>query len=315
LEEQGRGEKGKREQRSSAIEPDAIEMTLADRWILARLASLERDAARLFQGYQYGEAGRQIYDFFWNEFADWYLEIAKLQLAEGGLRSFSTAHRLVQVLDASLRLLHPFTPFITEELWGHLKAAALEASPAFSPPNGWEEALIVARWPEPPSEEGWESQAVADFTLVMEIVRAIRNLRAEKNVPPGRRIPAILLAGEHTEILRQQSAAIAALAQLDAGNLNLQAAQAERPADHISLVVGPVEIYLPLGGIVDASAERARLEKDLAEAEVQIQRLEALLASPFAGKAPASVVQKERDRLAGYRETAEKIRVQLEALG
>ena len=105
--------------------------TLADSWIWARLQGLVRDVDRLFSTYQYGEAGRQIYDFFWSEFADWYLEIAKLQIAEsikgagqGGDRAFYTAYTLVRVLDASLRLLHPFTPFVTEELWGHLKQSA-----------------------------------------------------------------------------------------------------------------------------------------------------------------------------------------------
>ena len=116
--------------------------TLADQWISARLESLVRDVERLFQNYQYGEAGRQIYDYFWNEFADWYLEIAKLQLVEGGFRAYATARNLVQVLDTCSRMLHPFTPFVTEEIWGHLKAAAEEVNPPFLPLHGstWEEA-------------------------------------------------------------------------------------------------------------------------------------------------------------------------------
>ncbi len=123
--------------------------TLADRWIRARLRSLIRDVDRLFTGYQYGEAGRQIYEFFWSEFADWYVEIAKQQLAEGGDRAFYTAQTLVRTLDACLRLLHPFTPFVTETVWGYLKAAAEAHSPALRPSGGWEDALIIARWPDP----------------------------------------------------------------------------------------------------------------------------------------------------------------------
>ena len=119
------------------------EWTLADSWIWARLQALVRDVERLFAVHQYGEAGRQIYEFFWSEFADWYVEIAKLQLAEGGDRAFYTAQTLVRVLDTCLRLLHPFTPFVTEELWGHLKAACAE-HPIYTPQNGWEEALIIA---------------------------------------------------------------------------------------------------------------------------------------------------------------------------
>ena len=169
-------------------EPEAEpEWTLADSWIWARLQTLVQDVERLFQSYQYGEAGRQIYDFFWSEFADWYLEISKLQLAEGGDRAFYTAYTLVKVLDTCLRLLHPFTPFVTEELWGHLKQAAQAYSDRLSPEGGWEDALIVARWPEPRPEEGWEAEKLADFSLFMELVRSIRNMRAEKKVTPGKK--------------------------------------------------------------------------------------------------------------------------------
>jgi valyl-tRNA synthetase len=293
--------------------------TLADRWVRARLASLERDVDRLFQNYQYGEAGRQIYEFFWNEFADWYVEIAKLQLAKGGDRAYDTVQTLVHVLDNCLRLLHPFTPFVTEELWGHLKAAVIEHAslPARYPSDleslkeGWEEALIVARWPEPTFPEPWEDKVVRDFSLVMEVVRAVRNLRAEKSVPLGRRIPAVLVSANYAGVLREQAATIAALAHLELESLEIMEALPTRPEGSIALVVGPVEVFLPLAGLVDPEEERARLQKELAEAELQIKRLEKLLKSPFAEKAPAAVVQKEREKLAGYQETAEKLRGQL----
>jgi valyl-tRNA synthetase len=221
---------------------------------------------------------------------------------------------LVRVLDSSLRLLHPFTPFITEEMWGHLKAAAQELSPSLAPASGWEEALICARWPEPSEAEAGESRAIADFSLVVEIVRAIRNLRAEKNVRPGQRIPAILVGGERAGFLQEQSATIAALAQLDASRVEIFEKKPEREEGHIPLVVGPVEVYLPLGELVDAGSERARLEKELREAESQVGRLEALLAGQFAEKAPPAIVQKEREKLAAYRDTAERLKIQLESL-
>ncbi|RME07289.1 MAG: valine--tRNA ligase, partial [Anaerolineae bacterium] len=284
--------------------------TLADSWIWARQRALRANVKRLFESHQYGEAGRQIYDFFWGEFADWYVEIAKLQLAEGGTRALQTSEALVRVLDTSLRLLHPFTPFVTEELWGHLREAVL-ASPLAYLAAEWPEALIVAPWPEPEPEEGWEAQAVADFSLVQEIVRAIRNLRAEKNVKPGLRIPALFATGERAELLRREARNIAALAHLDAERLQIADALPEKPEGHIALVVGAVEIYLPLAELVDPAEERARLEKELAEAESQIQRLEKLLASPFSEKAPPPVVQKERDKLENYRQTAAKLRAQL----
>ena len=291
-------------------EPD---WTLADSWIWARLQSLVRDVERLFQGFQYGEAGRQLYEFFWGDFADWYLEIAKLQLAQGGERAVQTAAALVRVLDTSLRLLHPFTPFITEELWGHLRRAVL-ASPLAALAADWPEALIVASWPMPRPEEGWEAGKLAEFSLLQEVIRAVRNLRSEKNVPPGKRIPAALVSESAYAMLESQRPALAALAGLDAAALSIQPAIPARPEGSVALVVGPVEIYLPLAGLVDLGEARQRMEKDLAETQAQIERLEKLLGSSFAEKAPPPVVQKERDKLAGYQETAEKLRGQLAAL-
>jgi valyl-tRNA synthetase len=293
--------------------PAGEEWTLADSWIWARLQALIRDVERLFAAFQYGEAGRQIYDFFWGDFADWYVEIAKLQLAEGGRRALTTAETLARVLDTSLRLLHPFTPFITEELWGHLRRTLLNSQLNYLAAT-WPEALIIAAFPEPRPEEGWEPGKLADFALLQELTRAIRNLRSEKNVKPGRRIPAILVSESAAAMLHGQAATLAALAGLDTAQVNVQERIAAKPEGLIALVVGPVEIFLPLAGLVDSAEERARLEKDLAETQSQITRLESLLGGSFAEKAPAAVVQKERDKLAAYRETAEKIEAQLKAM-
>jgi len=287
--------------------------TLADSWIWARLQSLVRDVERLFQNYQYGEAGRQIYEFIWGDFADWYIEISKLQLNQGGDRAFYTASGLGLVFDISLRLLHPFAPFITEELWGHLKKAS-QGSALKNRLAGWPEALIIAPWPEPRPEEGWEAKKVSDFTLVQDVVRAIRNLRSEKDVKPGMRIPAILVSSSAADVLRQQAGAIAALSSIDPDALSIFESIESKPEDHIALVVGPVEIYLPLAGLVDIKEERARLEKDLNEVQSQIDRLEVLLASQFVEKAPQPVVQKERDKLENYQQTARKIQHQLKDL-
>ena len=288
--------------------------TLADSWIWARLQALVRDVDRLFSTYQYGEAGRQIYEFFWSEFADWYLEIAKLQLAEGGNRAYHTAHTLARILDTSLRLLHPFTPYVTEELWGHLKRACQGKPGGYSPAGGWEEALIIARYPEPRPEEGWEQDRVADFQLVQETIRAIRNARMEKKVTPGLRIPATIAAGARLPVFQSQKQVLAALAYLDPEQLLLADSLAEKPQGQLALVIGGVEVFLPLADLVDMDAERERLQKELAEVESQITRLEELLASPFAERAPAAVVDKERQKLAVYHETAARLREQLAVL-
>jgi valyl-tRNA synthetase len=288
------------------------EWTLADSWIWARVQDLIREVDRLFQGHQYGEAGRQIYDFFWGEFADWYVEIAKLQLAEGGDRAYTTAKTLLRVLDLSLRLLHPFIPFVTEEIWGHLKQAVKSSLPEEG--ENFPNALIIASWPEPRPEEGWEAGKVTDFNLVQDVIRDIRNLRSEKAVKPGRRIPATLVSANALGVLKNQRTTLAALAGLDLRYLHISENLESKPAGHIVLVVGPVEIYLPLASLVDMREERLRLEKDLTEVNAQIERLETLLSSRFAEKAPAQVVQKERDKLLAFRETAAKLLEQLRLL-
>ena len=286
------------------------EYTLADSWIWARLQGLVRDVDRQFQNFQYGQAGQQSYDFIWSDFADWYVEIAKLELAEGGTHAARAADTLARVFDVSLRLLHPFTPFVTEELWGHLHSA-LRNSSLNEICKDWPSALIVAKWPEPRPVEGWEESKTADFELVQEIVRSIRNLRNEKNVPLSKRIAARFSAGAKTEALKEQTQVLAGLAALDEAELIIESQLNDKPEDSVSLVIGSVEIHIPFAGMVNLTEEKTRLEKELREAESHIERLEKLLAGDFTNKAPAALVQKERDKLAGYKETAEKIKAQL----
>jgi valyl-tRNA synthetase len=222
----------------------------------------------------------------------------------------ATATTLARIMDISLRLLHPITPFVTEELWGHLRNAIL-ASPLKELAADWPAALIVASWPEPRPEEGWEAERLADFELIQEIIRSIRNLRAEKKVSPARRIPATIVAGAKMILLKEQAGVIAALAGIDPSLLSILESHQAKPENSIALVAGPVEIYVPLSGMLDLEEERKRLKKELADTQVQIDRLEKLLGSDFANKAPAPVVQKERERLAVFEETAEKLRAQL----
>ncbi len=285
--------------------------TLADSWIFARMKQLRETVNRLFEGYQFGEAGRQIYEFFWSEFADWYLEIAKIQIAEGGDRAYYTIQTLARVLDTCLRYLHPFTPFVTEELWGHLKDASMANSDGLVPENGWEEALIIASWPETLAMEGWEDDAINDFALVQEIIRSIRNARAENKVAAGHRIACTISAGDKFELIQAQRQTFVTLAGIDPDGLTITADLLPSADDQITLVITPVEIALPLAGLVDAEAEQERMQLELDEAETQITRLEKLLASPFAQKAPPDVVEKERERLAAFQETVERIRKQL----
>ncbi|HOD06407.1 MAG TPA: valine--tRNA ligase, partial [Anaerolineaceae bacterium] len=170
---------------------------------------------------------------------------------------------------------------------------------------------IIAHWPEAKPVEGWEEQKVADFALLQEAVRLIRNARTEKKLSPGQKIGASIAAGDKLPIFESQRAALCALAGIDPDQLTLQAALAEKPQGQTALVVAGVEIFLSLAGLVDETAERARLEQELTEINSQIERLAQLLNSPFAQKAPAAVVDKERQKLAAYQETAAKLKQQL----
>ena len=300
--------------KSLARPSELPEPTNADRWILARETQLTVDVSRLFDNHQYGEAGRQLNEFFWSEFADWYLEIAKLQLEEDDSRRWSTTQILVRVYETCLRLLHPFTPFVTEELWGHLRRACQAQENGIEPRDGWRDALIISPWPELEQSESLQSDAIEDFGLLKEIVTAIRNTRIEKGVAHKMRIAVSILAGKHQGYLEQSRSAIQSLAGVDPDNFSIEESL-ERPEGAIPLVVRDIEVYLPLEGMLDLEQERTRLSVELTEIDGQIHRLEELLAGPFSERAPDQVVAKERTKLDGFRETRQKLDAQLIDLG
>ncbi len=274
-------------------------LTLADRWIISRYHRLVTDVSRMMESYQYGEAGRQIYDFLWGEFCDWFIEIAKIRLYGEDQAARATVRRvLVYVLEHTLRLLHPFMPFVTEAIWQWL------------PHTG--EALIIARWPEAgPVDEAAEAQ----MTLVQEIVRGIRNAQAEYNVEPGRRIAALISAGSSAGLLREQQDLLTFLARLDPERLTIEPTLST-PEQAVTVVAGGTTTYLPLAGMVDVDAERERLRKVFAAVEADIARCDRLLSSEgFRRKAPAEVVAREEARLAELREQRARLQAQLALLG
>jgi len=284
--------------------------TLADSWIWARTKQTVNSVNNLFENYQFGEAGRQVYEFLWNDFADWYLEASKRQLAEGGDRAAYTAIILADVLGLMLRLLHPFTPFVTEALYSYLKSACESNEIIYNPKGDWVEHLIIARWPERMPQEEWEETAIKDFELIQGMVRAIRNLRSEFKLEPNKTIDAILVSENKMDFLQSNKSLLVDLAGLDENALQILTGKTQTEGLTV-LVVEDIEVYLDLKASTDSEQDQERLEKELAEAESQIARLEKLLASPFAQKAPANVVDAEREKLAGYKSSAEKLRERL----
>lgn len=284
--------------------PTPHTLPLADRWILSRLQRVIASVNENFERWEFGEGTRQVHDFLWSEFADWYIEASKIALYGTDANAQKrTRAILLYTLDHALRLLHPTMPFVTEEAWQQLRA--------FGMPSQYD-ALMVADWPRP-NKMFFDARAEKDFALVMEVIRAIRNARAEFNVEAGKRIPALISAGAARALIESQREIITQLARLDPNALHIEK-RASKPAQALALVVGKIDIYLPLAGMLDLEKEKARLTKEIAQTRADIERAEKLLASEFSQKAPPEVVHKQRDILATNRERAARLEVQLASL-
>jgi valyl-tRNA synthetase len=275
--------------------------TLADRWILSRLTRLTQSVTRLIEDFQLGEAGRQINEFFWSDYCDWYVEIAKVQMQGSEEARRTTTGILRAVLDQSLRLLHPFMPFVTEEVWQHLYRTSVP-DPAQWPAS----ALIIADWPQP---DGFANDEVEQqFGLVQQVITLIRDARNQMNVEPARRIPAILAVGDALPMFEAQTPLIEFLARTEKPQLHRQLEQ--KPQQSMSLLAGSVEIYLPLAGMLDLDKELERLDKEIAQSQQDIARVQAKLANEnFVTKAKAEVVEKEREKLAAHEERLSKLQI------
>jgi valyl-tRNA synthetase len=262
--------------------PSREQLALADRWILSRLQAVQNEATRLIDSWQFGEAGRQLYEFLWNEYCDWYIEAAKVRLYEGTpTQAAATAQVLAYVLEHSLRLLHPYMPYVTETIWQNLPGLNVDGR-----------ALIISRWPHDSSLA--DDQADDAFGRLQEIVRAIRNVRSEYNVEPGRRIPAIFSAGENAALIERELPLLANLARLNSESVQVAA---EVPAldKAVTIATGGVTIYVPLAGLVDLDAERNRLQKEIDNLAKLMERSQGLLANEgFVAKAPLEVIERER---------------------
>ena len=267
------------------------DLELADRWILSRLAHVNERATDLLERFQLGEAGRQLYEFAWHELADWYVEAAKARLYGDDAAAADTARQvLYHAFTRTLTMLHPFMPYVTEAVWGHLPHA-----------EGDGPALIMARWPtsSPISSSGRRDEAAeATFTLIQDLVRGIRNARAEYDVEPGRRIAATIAAGGQAGPLAADAELLVTLARLDPEALTIGAAPPAPEGAHATVVAGEgVEAWLPLAGMVDLDKERGRLDAELDKARGEVERLNDVLANEgFVSRAPEAVVQRERDR-------------------
>ena len=274
----------------------------ADRWIASRYRSVAAAASRLLEAFELGEAARTLYEFTWSEFCDWYIEMVKSRLYGDDEESGRLARlTLAYVLDGILRLLHPFMPFVTEEIWQRLSAlegdTQTEAGGNALPETaGRPRTIVLAPWPSPAGDlrdEVLEDQV----SLVIDVVRSIRNLRAEMNVPPGKKSPVILVAESDRvhSALEAGASFIRNLAHV--AELEVTRVLAERPRQAAAAGTRGVEVFLPLRGLVDLSREADRLAAELETARHDLFRIRGKLENQeFVNKAPAAVVERERGR-------------------
>ncbi|MEK4700596.1 valine--tRNA ligase [Solibacillus sp. FSL R7-0668] len=279
------------------------DLSTADKWILSRLNETIERVTTLSDKYEFGEVGRELYNFIWDDFCSWYIEMAKLPLyGEDEAAKLTTRSVLAHVLDNTMRLLHPLMPFVTEEIWQHL------------PHEG--ESITVAAWPTVNPAFDFKAEST-DMQLLMDIIRSVRNIRAEVNTPMSKKVAMTISAKE---------ASIAAVLEANKGYIEkfcnpdgLTIGDGiEAPAQAMSAVVSGAEIFMPLAGLINIEEEIARLEKELEKWAKEVKLVSGKLANErFVSKAPEALVAAEREKLADYEEkfaTVEKRIAELKAM-
>ncbi|MEW5953820.1 MAG: valine--tRNA ligase [Bacillota bacterium] len=282
--------------------PGPDHLTLADRWILSRYQTAVTDTTRFLENYELGEAARVLYEFIWNELCDWYIELVKPRLyGKTGPEDRRVAQEiLARVLKGSLELLHPFMPFITEEIWQRLPRRGL--------------TIMRAPWPED-DESARDAAAEAKMSLIMEVTRGVRQIRGEMNVPPGK-VATVLLVAPEEETRAVLEEGLSYLQNLSFGEATVHAGLREKPGQAAVAVARGVEVYVPLKGLIDIDKETARLAKELAAAEKDLSRvLKKLGSSDFLDKAPPAVVEKEQAKQAELSAKQTSLKERLAVLG
>lgn len=273
------------------------DLTLADRWILARLQTTIADVTRLFERFEFGEAGRILYSFIWDDYCDWYIEMTKEQLQDKEAANTTTKSILVFVLDQFLRLLHPIMPFVTEEIWQQI--------------GGQDKSIVVADYPRL-MEAYQDSQVEAQMAQLMELIRAVRTIRNEMNTPLSKPVDLYI---------KVQDAAGQALLEANQAYIKrfcnpaqLLISQApEHPEEVVTQVLSFAEILMPLKGLIKLEDELARLEGEQAKLEKEVARIDGKLSNEkFVSRAPEQVVAEERNKRQGYLSQLETVKERIQ---
>lgn len=282
----------------TGLEGGAIELALPDRWIISRLQRAEQEVIDGIRGYRMDQAAQALYEFVWDEYCDWYLELSKaiLQHSDDPAQLRGTRRTLVRVLETVLRLAHPFMPFITEEIWQRI-----------APLSGRTGTTIMLEPYPKPATERMDESAETEFAWLQSFILGVRRIRGEMNIPPGRAVPVLLRHASRAdrERLTDHRAFVDALTRLE--SITYLAHEDTAPESAIALV-GELEILVPMAGLIDKSAELLRLDKERQRLNRDLDRAEQKLANAhFVAKAPAAVVQKERTKLAELRSALSRL--------
>ena len=269
------------------------EKTLADKWILTRLNQTIGKVTELFEKFEFGEAGRLLYRFIWDDFCDWYIEMSKETLAgDDEAAKLTTRSILVYVLDNTLRLLHPIMPFVTEEIWQSVPHVG--------------ESLVVATYPTVHPEQ-MDEKAAEEMEFLMDFIRSVRTVRNEMNTPLSKPINIIAKVSDaaHYAILKENESYIARFSNPEEF---VYGEDVEAPSDAVTSVITGAEIYLPLAGLINIEDEIARLEKEAEKLQQEVDRVEKKLSNEkFVAKAPEAVVEAERAKGADYQAQREAV--------
>lgn len=274
------------------------ELTLSDKWILSRLNTVADEVTANLEKFELGIAASKLYDFIWSEYCDWYIELVKPRLYGEDFNSKRTAQDvLTEVLENILKLLHPFMPYITEEIWGHL-------------PNS-KDHVIISRWPSVDNEK-IRPEEEKNMELIMDAIKNIRNIRAEMNVAPSRKAKVIVVANEKVfETIEENKSYLITLAS--ASEVIMKENKTDIPEDAVSTVVDGAEIFIPLDDLVDFEKELERLEKEKTKLEKELDRVNKKLSNKgFINKAPAKLVEEEKQKKDKYQEMFDKVLERLE---
>ncbi|MCI0496601.1 class I tRNA ligase family protein, partial [candidate division KSB1 bacterium] len=271
---------------------------LSDRWILSRYHKLVEHVTDCLEKFRLNEAMDNLYRFFWHEYCDWYLELIKPRLYGADPQAKKMALGIgLFVMRGIVKLLHPFIPFITEEIWQHIKKSD-------------EADLIVAQWPQF-SEQFFNDEAEKQMQVLQQIIGAIRNIRGEMNVPPNKKA-TLIVKSTNSKIILDNEVHIKSLAQVETIEAG---AHLTKPRFSASAVVKNMEIFIPLEGLIDIDVEKNRLEKEINRLEKQIDATEKKLSNKdFQNKAPKEVFERERQKNEDFRATLEKLKVNISSL-